>query len=1020
MWLLANAFHERLPQFLGQHQALAGTTPWGEVYPAHVLRHVQINAYEYLQALQVGSIGGTGEAGDTPELPSFRDLLRDLQRGSFHMSPSWLPLPMTVTVEPTPPASGGTGSINTRTTRASTAASAASSLTSTTSGGRGSGSGGTAVASTQGTYVANPARDTEFDTLQLRPQMRDLLRAHPPLANDAGNEFCVSWWGRGGCYTNCGRAATHRPIGRGHQRLTGRPGYGGWFSYRALAPRRTALARRSGLGYQRGNHARSTGTKPSAKTLERGTNITAPYPQKQCNSGRPFNVSWQRSLQANPAYGPVYLAKIDIADGFYRIGLQPRDIPRLGVVLPSDTSDPLVAFPLALPMGWVESPPYFTSVTETACDLLNAALRRWDPPLPHRLETLAATPPATTTQVPTSSTVAAAAWQMARMGSPTLQTPPLAYVDDFILAAQTTRHQRRVMCTALHSIDRVLRPLSPADRSSRKEPVSVKKLRQGDACWSTRKVVLGWDLDTVADTLRQKSRHRLRLTRQVFDSLADFRLIAASLRDRPTRLREFVPSGIPVAFGACDACGRGMGGVWFRPNQGPIVWRATFPRAIQRALVTSDNRSGTLSISDLELAGTLAHKHALVQCNPAAVAERLIWMAGDNRASLAWATKGSSTTRSARAYLLRLNALHQRRFRYVPHHDFIAGKSNVMADDARHLMDVAPPGTQHALCRDWCAVETTLRASHSTHRVAATAATSRVWLRFCRANGICPDLSDIPGDPVPVLLLFAHQYRTGRIAPRDRPVRSRTVEEAVRQVAQAFSRVGSVDPRLNSFGDLDFRLRALFRAWHKADPPPTRVKPLPLSVIRQAYALAFTQPPASRLAATGDCLVLAYYFLLRPGEYSGCPAPLPTTSFASKTSASPLGTVVWTRFTALNDLLAASFGSVTFTSQKNGVGARRSATAGAATLCAPSMPSSAAFSNFALTAPPCDAAQRLQDPDGTWQYVLPLTLPPSCALPSRSFPTRTWRHVISPPVALAPAAPWPCSAAASAPIAFAS
>lgn len=224
-------------------------------------------------------------------------------------------------------------------------------------------------------------------------------------------------------------------------------------------------------------------------------------PSEAMQFGKTLQRVLAKIVQANPAYGPVYLAKIDIADGFYRIGLQPRDIPRLGVVLPSDTSDPLVAFPLALPMGWVESPPYFTSVTETACDLLNAALRRWDPPLPHRLETLAATPPATTTQVPTSSTVAAAAWQMARMGSPTLQTPPLAYVDDFILAAQTTRHQRRVMCTALHSIDRVLRPLSPADRSSRKEPVSVKKLRQGDACWSTRKVVLGWDLDTVAGTL---------------------------------------------------------------------------------------------------------------------------------------------------------------------------------------------------------------------------------------------------------------------------------------------------------------------------------------------------------------------------------------------------------------------------------------------------------------------------------------------------------------------------------------
>lgn len=96
-------------------------------------------------------------------------------------------------------------------------------------------------------------------------------------------------------------------------------------------------------------------------------------------------------------------------------------------------------------------------------------------------------------------------------------------------------------------------------------------------------------------------------------------------------------------------------------------------------MVTSYNRAGTISISDLELAGTIAHKHILVDAFPA-VAERPIWLAGDNRASLSWATKGSSTSTSARAYLLRLNALHQRTFRYVPQHDYIAGKANVMTD----------------------------------------------------------------------------------------------------------------------------------------------------------------------------------------------------------------------------------------------------------------------------------------------------------------------------------------------------
>ena len=52
-----------------------------------------------------------------------------------------------------------------------------------------------------------------------------------------------------------------------------------------------------------------------------------------------------RIVHADPAYGPVWLGKIDIADGFYRIGLQPRDIPKLGVILPTSGDEPLVAPP---------------------------------------------------------------------------------------------------------------------------------------------------------------------------------------------------------------------------------------------------------------------------------------------------------------------------------------------------------------------------------------------------------------------------------------------------------------------------------------------------------------------------------------------------------------------------------------------------------------------------------------------------------------------------------------------------
>ena len=51
-----------------------------------------------------------------------------------------------------------------------------------------------------------------------------------------------------------------------------------------------------------------------------------------------FGNSLQRILQrmydADPHHGPIYMMKVDIANGFYRVGLAPEDVPSLGVCLP--------------------------------------------------------------------------------------------------------------------------------------------------------------------------------------------------------------------------------------------------------------------------------------------------------------------------------------------------------------------------------------------------------------------------------------------------------------------------------------------------------------------------------------------------------------------------------------------------------------------------------------------------------------------------------------------------------------
>jgi hypothetical protein len=76
-------------------------------------------------------------------------------------------------------------------------------------------------------------------------------------------------------------------------------------------------------------------------------------------------------MQSDPRFGPAHLGMIDIADGIHSIHFQPRNIPWLDAIFPSNGRDPMVAFPIALSIRWVDSLPYFTSVTETACNLLN-------------------------------------------------------------------------------------------------------------------------------------------------------------------------------------------------------------------------------------------------------------------------------------------------------------------------------------------------------------------------------------------------------------------------------------------------------------------------------------------------------------------------------------------------------------------------------------------------------------------------------------------------------------------------
>lgn len=62
------------------------------------------------------------------------------------------------------------------------------------------------------------------------------------------------------------------------------------------------------------------------------------------------------------------------------------------VFLTEDGDEPLISFPLALPMGWENSPPYFTTATEKISDLANARLKEQTFVAPHALDSISETP----------------------------------------------------------------------------------------------------------------------------------------------------------------------------------------------------------------------------------------------------------------------------------------------------------------------------------------------------------------------------------------------------------------------------------------------------------------------------------------------------------------------------------------------------------------------------------------------------------------------------------------------------
>lgn len=426
---------------------------------------------------------------------------------------------------------------------------------------------------------------------------------------------------------------------------------------------------------------------------------------------------------------PFYFAKLDIKDGFWRIKVSNDDAWNfcyaLPVEKPTASLDNIeIVVPNSLQMGWCESPPFFCASTETARDVMSTIFARDDLPY-HEMENimLSILHPILDHSITQEAVVATKLLEV--------------FVDDFVGMANATNlpHFRQLSRAMLHGVHSIFTPPHISNHDGG-DPISEKKMNQGDGTWNTTKEILGWEFDGAEYTIKlpnQKCNEIIKMIRKLIKQkraslnkfqkmagklqhasfglpggtslfspiqramagdpdfinitpdikqvLQDWRYIIQIMMKQPTSVLQLVVN-YPDYIGYSDACRLGAGGIWCSglKTLQPFLWQLRWPNDVINRLVTVDNPTGDLSINDLELAGAVLNWLAL-ECQGIPLAYHHLATFCDNTSAVSWATKLRTSKSVVAGRLLRMLGMriHKRMASsLVP--VSIAGDKNDMAD----------------------------------------------------------------------------------------------------------------------------------------------------------------------------------------------------------------------------------------------------------------------------------------------------------------------------------------------------
>ena len=194
------------------------------------------------------------------------------------------------------------------------------------------------------------------------------------------------------------------------------------------------------------------------------------------------------------------------------------------------------------------------------------------------------------------------------------------------------------------------------------------------------------------------------------------------------------------------------------------------------------------------------------------------------------------------------------------------------------------------------------------------------WVPFCQSLGYDPYLTGV-ADPVPIVQVFFRRVRDGRLALEKHAIRARSAEAYLRAVGQTCARLGKKDVRLDSTGNIDFRLQRQLKYYKNQDPESSRRQPFPVELLHTATA-RLTALGTPKALAIVNMMWIAFYFLMRPGEF--CDSGTSSHPFLFRDVTLKAGNLkLDLRRSTEAQLRSATFVTLTFSDQKSAVRGER-------------------------------------------------------------------------------------------------